>query len=144
MEGLKRIPTLPSILAFLPRTSSVRIAFNTSLTMLDFKEPKPLGNIQKVLVANRGEIAVRCIKACRELGVRSVAVYTDADTTSLHVVQADEAIPLRGEGTYTDIDAILDVCRSTGADAVFPGYGFLSENVAFADAVAAAGIVFIG
>ncbi|KAK2011101.1 urea carboxylase [Colletotrichum eremochloae] len=112
--------------------------------MLDFKEPKPLGNIQKVLVANRGEIAVRCIKACRELGVRSVAVYTDADTTSLHVVQADEAIPLRGEGTYTDIDAILDVCRSTGADAVFPGYGFLSENVAFADAVAAAGIIFIG
>ncbi|KAK1999919.1 urea carboxylase [Colletotrichum falcatum] len=107
-------------------------------------EPKPLRNINKVLVANRGEIAVRCIKACRELGVRSVAVYTNADATSLHVLQADEAIPLRGNETYTDSDAILNVCRSTGADAVFPGYGFLSENVAFAGAVAAAGVTFIG
>lgn len=65
-------------------------------------EPKPLLNIKKVLVANRGEIAVRCIKACRELGVHSIAVYTDADTTSLHALLADEAIPLRGSDTYTD------------------------------------------
>ncbi|GKT52076.1 putative urease accessory protein ureD-like [Colletotrichum spaethianum] len=105
---------------------------------------KTLRSIKKVLVANRGEIAVRCIKACRELGVHSVAVYTDADTTSLHALLADEAIALRGNDTYTDGDAILDICRSTGADAVFPGYGFLSENVDFADAVTAAGIIFVG
>ncbi|CCF35549.1 urea carboxylase [Colletotrichum higginsianum] len=107
-------------------------------------EPKPLLNIKKVLVANRGEIAVRCIKACRELGVHSIAVYTDADTTSLHALLADEAIPLRGSDTYTDGAAILSICRSTRADAVFPGYGFLSENVEFADAVTNAGIVFVG
>ncbi|KAL2881090.1 hypothetical protein SGCOL_003380 [Colletotrichum sp. CLE4] len=106
--------------------------------------PKPLRSIKKVLVANRGEIAVRCIKACRELGVHSIAIYTDADTTSLHALLADEAIALRGNDTYTDGDTILGICKRTGADAVFPGYGFLSENAGFADAVTTAGKIFIG
>ncbi|KAK7436145.1 hypothetical protein CaCOL14_009913 [Colletotrichum acutatum] len=106
--------------------------------------PKPLRSIKKVLVANRGEIAVRCIKACRELGVHSIAIYTDADTTSLHALLADEAIALRGNDTYTDGDTILEICKRTGADAVFPGYGFLSENADFADAVTTAGKIFIG
>ncbi|OHE95512.1 urea carboxylase [Colletotrichum orchidophilum] len=107
-------------------------------------DSRPLRSIRKVLVANRGEIAVRCIKACRELGVHSVAIYTDADTTSLHASLADEATALHGNDTYTDGDAILEICRRTGADAVFPGYGFLSENAEFADAVTTAGKVFIG
>ncbi|KAK1674482.1 urea carboxylase [Colletotrichum godetiae] len=98
--------------------------------------PKPLRSIKKVLVANRGEIAVRCIKACRELGVHSIAIYTDADTTSLHALLADEAIALRGNDTYTDGDAILGICKRTGADAV--------ENAGFADAVTTAGKIFIG
>ncbi|KAM5346719.1 hypothetical protein ACJ41O_009724 [Fusarium nematophilum] len=105
-----------------------------------------LRNISKVLVANRGEIAVRCIKACRELGVRSVAVITHADATSLHATLADEAVLLPGDdGTaYTDGEAILDICRRTGAEAIIPGYGFLSENVEFADTVSSAGITFVG
>ncbi|OLN81829.1 putative urea carboxylase 1, partial [Colletotrichum chlorophyti] len=106
----------------------------------------PLRNIKKVLIANRGEIAVRCIKACHELSIHTVSIYTDGDATSLHVLHADEAVLLRGGDStaYTDGDAILDICRNTGVDAVFPGYGFLSENADFADAVTAAGFTFVG
>ncbi|KAK8915831.1 Putative urea carboxylase [Metarhizium anisopliae BRIP 53293] len=105
-----------------------------------------LRSIRKVLIANRGEIAVRCIKACREVQVHSVAIFTHADATSLHVTLADEAVLLPGDdGTaYTDGEAILDICKKTGADAVFPGYGFLSENAEFAGAVSSAGIIFVG
>ncbi|KAJ5305826.1 hypothetical protein N7508_004841 [Penicillium antarcticum] len=105
-----------------------------------------LRHIRKVLVANRGEIAVRCIKACRELGVQSVAIITAADATSLHAQLADEVYTLPGsESTaYIDGDAILDICADCGADAIIPGYGFLSENVEFAEAVAKAGITFAG
>ncbi|KAJ4258395.1 hypothetical protein NW757_002961 [Fusarium falciforme] len=105
-----------------------------------------LRNIRKVLVANRGEIAVRCIKACRELGAQSVAIITNADATSLHATLADEAVLLPGDDStaYTNSEAILDICKRTGADAIIPGYGFLSENVEFADMVAAAGITFAG
>ncbi|KAM0810637.1 putative Urea amidolyase [Seiridium cardinale] len=109
-------------------------------------ETPSLHNIKKVLVANRGEIAVRCIRACRELGVRSVAIFTNADATSLHVSLADEAILLPGsEGTaYTDGHAILEICKDNAVDAIIPGYGFLSENAEFAQATLAAGIVFVG
>ncbi|CAH0028307.1 unnamed protein product [Clonostachys rhizophaga] len=102
--------------------------------------------IRKVLVANRGEIAVRCIKACRELGVHSIAIITNADATSLHATLADETVLLPGDDStaYTDGDAILDICKRTGADAIIPGYGFLSENVEFAEAAASAGITFVG
>ncbi|PLB51174.1 hypothetical protein P170DRAFT_493398 [Aspergillus steynii IBT 23096] len=106
----------------------------------------PLCHIRKVLVANRGEIAVRCIRACRELGVQSVAITTEPDASSLHAQLADEVFRLPGSKStaYTDGDAILDICKRCGADAIIPGYGFLSENVEFAEAAAKAGITFVG
>jgi acetyl-CoA carboxylase biotin carboxylase subunit len=94
-----------------------------------------------VLVANRGEIAVRVVRALRELGIRSVAVFTDVDRGALHVRMADKAVRV---GSYLDIDAVLGAARERGAEAVHPGYGFLSENAGFAEACEAAGIVFIG
>jgi acetyl-CoA carboxylase biotin carboxylase subunit len=102
---------------------------------------------RKVLVANRGEIAVRIIRALREAGIQSVAVYSDADRASLAVQMADEAVhigPAPSSESYLRIDKIIDAARRHGAEAIHPGYGFLSENAEFADACAAAGIVFIG
>ena len=101
----------------------------------------------KVLIANRGEIAIRVMRTCREMGIRTVAVYSDADARSRHVLEADEAIrlgPAAPSESYLRSDLILDACRACGADAIHPGYGFLSENAAFAQASADAGVVFIG
>ena len=101
----------------------------------------------KVLIANRGAIACRIIRTLRRLGVGSVAVYSDADVGSLHVSQADEAVrigPPAAAASYLNVEAILAAAKATGAEAIHPGYGFLSENVAFAEACAAEGIAFIG
>jgi acetyl-CoA carboxylase, biotin carboxylase subunit len=102
---------------------------------------------KKILIANRGEIAVRVIRACHELGIAAVAVFSDVDRASLHVRKADEAYPIGpppATESYLNIQKILDVARKSGCDAIHPGYGFLSENAKFARACADAGVKFIG
>jgi propionyl-CoA carboxylase alpha chain len=102
---------------------------------------------KKILIANRGEIACRVIKTARKMGIKTVAVYSDADRDALHVEMADEAVhigPAPSAQSYLVIDKIVAACKQTGAEAVHPGYGFLSEREAFAEALAKAGVVFIG
>jgi acetyl-CoA carboxylase biotin carboxylase subunit len=103
--------------------------------------------IRRVLIANRGEIAVRIIRGCRERGLETVAIYSDADRDAPHVLAADRAVrvgPAAASASYLNVPAILGAAATAGADAVHPGYGFLSENAAFADACAKAGLTFIG
>ena len=103
--------------------------------------------LRRVLIANRGEIAVRIARACRELGVESVAVYSDADRDALHVLEADRAVHIglaEATASYLRVEGLLDAARQTECDAVHPGYGFLSENAGFARAVGDAGMTFVG
>lgn len=103
--------------------------------------------LKKILIANRGEIALRIQRTCREMGIRTVAVYSDADGESLHVRYADETVPIgppQVRKSYLNVDRIVGAAKATGADAVHPGYGFLSENSAFAKACRDNGLVFIG
>lgn len=102
---------------------------------------------EKVLIANRGEIAVRIIRACRELGIKTVAVYSTADKNSLHAQISDEAIcigPANSKDSYLNMKAIMSACEITGADAIHPGFGFLSENPHFARMCQKCGVTFIG
>ncbi|MFI0456339.1 MAG: biotin carboxylase N-terminal domain-containing protein, partial [Candidatus Thiodiazotropha endolucinida] len=102
--------------------------------------------IRKILIANRGEIAVRIIRACADMGIRSVAIYSEADRFSLHVKKADEAFSLGSDplAGYLNVHRIVNLAASTGCDAIHPGYGFLSENPELAAACARRGITFIG
>ncbi|HEY8178917.1 MAG TPA: biotin carboxylase N-terminal domain-containing protein [Candidatus Limnocylindria bacterium] len=103
--------------------------------------------IRRILVANRGEIAIRVMRACREMGLESVAIYSDADRDAPHVMAADRALrvgPPPAADSYLNVDAILDAARQSGADAIHPGYGFLSENAGFTRAVEGAGLIWIG
>src|SRR5687767_7122364 len=103
--------------------------------------------IKKLLIANRGEIAVRVIRGAREMGIRTVAVFSEADRHSMHVALADEAVCL-GEPepsqSYLSIEKVIAVAKDTGANAIHPGYGFLSERAEFAEACEAAGLIFVG
>src|SRR5579859_3293334 len=102
---------------------------------------------KRILIANRGEIACRIIKTARRMGIATVAVYSEADRNALHVEMADDAVligPPPAAQSYLVIDKIVAACKQSGAEAVHPGYGFLSERAAFAEALAKAGIVFIG
>src|SRR5438034_2943595 len=102
---------------------------------------------EKLLIANRGEIACRIMRTAKRMGLRTVAVYSDADRDAMHVALADEALligPAPAKDSYLHIDAIIDAARTTGAEAIHPGYGFLSENADFAQACADAGLVFVG
>ena len=103
--------------------------------------------IAKILIANRGEIALRIIQACQEMGIVSVAVYSDADQDALHTRFADEAVhigPALSRKSYLDIERIMAAARQNDVDAIHPGYGFLSENATFAQACETEGIAFIG
>ena len=101
----------------------------------------------KILIANRGEIALRVIRACREMGIKSVAVHSTADADAMHVRMADESVcigPPSGAQSYLSIPAIISACEITGAQAVHPGYGFLSENANFVQIIEDHGLTFIG
>ena len=102
---------------------------------------------KKILIVNRGEIAIRVIRTCRDMGINTVAIFSEADRTSPHVLKADEAYCVGtppASKSYMNIDKILEIIKITGADAVHPGYGFLSENANFAELISKAGAVWIG
>ena len=106
-----------------------------------------MSKISSILIANRGEIALRVIRACKDLGIKSISVYSDEDNRSIHVKRADESYRLgtaQASESYLRIDKIIEIAKSSGADAIHPGYGFLSENELFSEECKKNGIIFIG
>ena len=115
-----------------------------STTATKIISPPPFG---KILIANRGEIACRIIKSCRKLNIRTVAIYSDPDSKAMHVEMADEAYYIgkaASKESYLNMDKIIQIAKFSKAEAIHPGYGFLSENAVFVDKVESAGLVFIG
>ncbi|XP_029460363.1 propionyl-CoA carboxylase alpha chain, mitochondrial isoform X2 [Rhinatrema bivittatum] len=126
------------------RSRSCLVTFRTLYSAVHDPNEK---TFEKILIANRGEIACRVIKTCKKMGIQTVAVHSDVDSSAVHVKMADEAVcvgPAPTSKSYLNMDAIMDAINSTGAQAVHPGYGFLSENKEFARRLAAAGVIFIG
>ena len=128
-----------------PARASLRFAI--SMLRPDGTRAKEASMFKTLLIANRGEIAVRVMRTAQRLGIRTIAVYSDADAGAMHVAMADEAVcigPAAARESYLNIEAVLAAAKATGAEAIHPGYGFLSENAKFAEACAAAKIVFVG
>src|SRR5574343_916239 len=118
---------------------------NDNFTFL--RKTSNLIKLKKILIANRGEIALRIMRSAREMGISTVAVYSEADRLSPHVQYADEAVfigPAPSNQSYLVMEKIIEACKTTGADAIHPGYGFLSENATFARKVREAGLTLIG
>ena len=141
IEAMKMMSEVPApcdcVIESVCKSNGELVAFGDPLSAM----------LRRVLIANRGEIALRVLRACRELGIETVAVYSQADADALHVQLAGQAVcigPARAADSYLNQDALLTVAKATGCDGVHPGYGFLSENADFADACAAAGLTFIG
>jgi 3-methylcrotonyl-CoA carboxylase alpha subunit len=142
-HALARTRTATALSASRPLSSSSPAATDSAAT--DSAASYPM--FDKVLVANRGEIAIRVMRTCRRLGIKTVAVHSDIDVAAQHVLEADEAYNIGAAPSaesYLLGDKIIDVCRATGAQAVHPGYGFLSENAEFSEKCAAHGITFVG
>src|SRR5438552_1109723 len=120
---------------------------NSACSGCDVMKSKMYRRFRTLLIANRGEIACRVIRTARAMGLRTVAVYSEADARAMHVAMADSAVllgPARARDSYLNIEAVIDAAKKTGAEAIHPGYGFLSENAGFAEACAKAGIIFVG
>jgi propionyl-CoA carboxylase alpha chain len=129
------------------QTPQLSRALSRGVLRFDILKNKGLPMFEKILIANRGEIACRVIKTARKMGIKTVAIYSDADKQALHVQMADEAVhigPPPANQSYIVIDKVMEAIRQTGAQAVHPGYGFLSENSKFAEALEAAGVAFVG